>query len=191
MVVLWSILIVGELYFMAQKQKRKWIIGVVVVIFVVAAVTAFLIWNNNFREKKDDRIYIDSLQEDRKKESDNKKEDEDEPEDEKKVKQYEGEDPNKGESLTGAVTYAGVEGDNLVIRVNIDQYLYDGKCLLGLFKGDEKIYSAEAGITTAATTATCEGFNVPVSELGNGGFETVIDLNSGEKAGIINGKVEI
>lgn len=177
---------------MAQKQKKKWIIGVViVVIFVVVAVVAFLIWNNNFREKKEDRINVESSQEEKKKESEDKQEGEDEPEDEKKVKQYEGEDPNKGESLTGVVTYAGVAGDNLIIRVNIDQYLSDGSCLLGLYRNGEKMYNAEAGITTAATTATCEGFNVPVSGLGNGKFEIVIDLNSGGKAGTINSEVEI
>ncbi len=177
---------------MAQKQKRKWIIrAVVVAIIVVAAVITFLIWNNSFRNKSDNRAGLDSMQEEKKEEPNNKKDETDEPEDDKKVKQYEGEDPNKSESLTGAVTYAGVVEGNLIIRVNIDQYLYQGKCSLGLIRNGEKIYSVEANIATAATTATCEGFNIPVNELGSGEVEIVINLDSGGKVGIINGKVGI
>lgn len=177
---------------MAQKQKKKWIIGVVIaVIFVVAVVTAFLVWNNIFRDKKGDQAGADSSQEEKKKDSESKNKETDELEDDKKVIQYEGEDPNKSEFLTGVVTYAGVAGDGLMIRVNIDQYLYEGNCLLSLVKNGETIYSAEADITTAATTATCEGFNIPVNGLGSGEFEIVINLNSGGKTGTINGRVEI
>ena len=39
-----------------------------------------------------------------------------------KYDEYAGEDPNEREDLTGVVTYAGVNGNNLMIRVNIDQH---------------------------------------------------------------------
>ena len=177
---------------MSQKQKRKLIIVVVViVIFVIAAVAAFLIWNNNSKKKEDSQVNTDSSQEEKKEDSESAKEVEEEPEDEKRVKQYEGEDPNKGGSLTGVVTYAGLAADNLIIRVNIDQYLYDGKCSLKLLRNGGVIYSDKSGIATSATTATCEGFNVPVDGLGGGEIEIVIDLESGGKTGTINGKVEV
>lgn len=109
----------------------------------------------------------------------------------KKVKQYEGEDPNKAEELSGAVTYAGVNNGVLMIGMNIDQYLSEGNCALSLVRNNSVIYSAEAKIMAEVSTSTCDGFNVPVDNLGNGFTEIIIKLNSGGKTGTIHGEVNI
>ena len=176
---------------MAQKRKnsKKWIFWVLMlVLFVAAAVVCYLVWNNYFRDKKEDKPTEEqSLVE----EHEEKKAEEKEEEtiEKKKVVQYEGEDPNTQEELTGVVTYAGVNGDNLMIRVNIDQYLESGSCELSLMQNGVA-YSDVANIVGSAATATCEGFNVPVSGLG-GDYEIVIKISSGDKTGTINGKVEV
>ncbi len=176
---------------MAQKRKnsKKWIFWVLMlVLFVAAAVVCYLVWNNYFRDKKEDKPTEEQslVEEHEEKKAEEKKE---ETIEKKKVVQYEGEDPNTQEELTGVVTYAGVNGDNLMIRVNIDQYLESGSCELSLMQNGVA-YSDVANIVGSAATATCEGFNVPVSGLG-GDYEIVIKISSGDKTGTINGKVEI
>ena len=186
---------------MAQKrrQNKRWVYWLVILVLLIAAgVVGYLVWDNYFREKKDDNAEASTEQVEKPVEKSEKTEvvievdgDESEVEDEKKVKQYEGEDPNKGERLTGAVTYAGVNGGKLMIRVNIDQYVESGTCSLGLRQAGASVYSATAAIVNGVSTATCGGFDVPVEELGSGEVVIVIYLSGDGKAGEINGEVRI
>ena len=89
------------------------------------------------------------------------------------------------------MTYVGVSGSNLLIRVNIDQYLSSGTCRLEISRGGQVVFSDSAAIVSAASTATCEGFNVPVSEVGSGEIEVKIYLDGGGKTGKIVGGVTI
>lgn len=181
---------------MAQKRKRskKWISWLIILILLIAAgVVVYLVWDNYFNEKKSigeqaETNQVEKKQEEKRGVNDGVSDDDD---DEKKVKQYEGEDPNKKAELTGVVTYAGVNGDKLTIRVNIDQYVGEGTCGLSLKRGGGDIYNAEARIVDSATTATCEGFDVPLSGLGSGDLAIVIYISSGDKTGEIKGEVRI
>ena len=182
---------------MAQKRKKNkkklyWI--VILVLFVVAGAVAYLVWDNYFKDKGEKKEDTVEVVEDKKENDDEGKgssnaEDEEVAEKEKIVL-YEGEDPNEKEDLTGVVTYAGVSGEYLMIRVNIDQYLDGGSCELSL-EQNGVTYSEVVSIAGGATTATCEGFNVPVSRLGAGGYQIKIKISSGEKTGTINGEVNI
>ena len=105
--------------------------------------------------------------------------------------QYDGGDPNEKESLTGAITYLGVSGNDLVVRVNIDQYLSGGDCEMNIVRGSEVLYTSTVPIIDSASTSTCEGFNVPVEKLSSGKIQVNINLSSGERIGIISGETEI
>lgn len=107
------------------------------------------------------------------------------------TQQYDGGNPNDNELITGVITFASASGDNLMIRVNIDQYLNGGNCNLVLNKGGTAAYGASARIIDVASTSTCEGFNVPLSELPSGKYEIVINLTSERKTGTIRGEVNI
>ena len=107
------------------------------------------------------------------------------------VKQFDGENPNEKDEITGVVTYAGINGDNLMIRVNIDQYLTDGNCALKLLKNNETVYEETVGVIDAAATATCKGFNVAKSDFMNGKISIKILVTSGEKTGTIEGEVNL
>lgn len=184
---------------MAQKRKRskKWISWLIILILLIAAgVVVYLVWDNYFSEKKSIGEQAETNQVEKKQEEEKGRQEtdvdvDDDNNDEKKVKQYEGEDPNKKAELTGVVTYAGVNGDKLTIRVNIDQYIGGGTCRLSLKRGGGDIYNAEARIVDSATTATCEGFDVPLSGLGSGDLVIVIYISSGDKTGEIKGEVRI
>ena len=89
------------------------------------------------------------------------------------------------------MTYAGVLGNDLMIRVNIDQYLSGGSCGLSLIRDDVVQYSNVVNVVDSAATATCEGFNVPIAEIGSGSYQIIIKITSGEKVGVIRGEVNV
>lgn len=164
---------------------------------VVAGIIVYLVWNNYFRDKRNDNVDEQDTEivEEKAEEDDVEVIDDsvDERESEKeKVTAYEGDSPNKAEDLTGVVTYAGVapDGKELIIRVNIDQYLGEGSCELNLMRSGIA-YSDMVGIVSSASTATCEGFNIPMSGLASGNYKIVVKISSGGKTGTINGEVNI
>ncbi len=180
---------------MAQKRRRKNRKKLFLILFltllVMAGVVGYFVWDGYFRaEEKEDESseMIEEVvpEEDKggKGSTGDMIVEEKEP-----VVQYDGEDPNELDELTGVITYADVVGEKLMIRVNIDQFLEGGSCELSLIQGGVK-YSASANINSV-TTATCEGFDVLVNELGKGNYQIMIKLNAGGKTGTINGEVSI
>ncbi len=105
--------------------------------------------------------------------------------------QYEGENPNNTNSLTGVITYAGVSDQTLIIRLNIDQYLNSGSCKLSLSKNGAEYYSGSANIFADVSTSTCQGFNISTNNLPSGNYLITIELNSDNKTGIIAGSVNL
>lgn len=180
---------------MAQKRKKnskKWISCLLMVIlFVVAATVCYLVWDNYFKDKKEEKPTEEQSLMEGKGGEENTTDQAEVVVEKEKVVLYEGEDPNMKDELTGVVTYAGVSGNNLMIRVNIDQYVMSGSCELSLVSDGSSMYNDTAAITTAATTATCEGFNVPMNSLGVGKYQIVIKISADGKNGTINGEVNI
>ena len=185
---------------MAQKRTRnkKWLWwGIGVVLVVAAVVIGVVIWqNNNGSSEKKDEVQGDNSSAVEKQETTEGKQvtehsSDEEQAEKQKVKQYEGGDPNQAEELSGVVTYAGVNGGNLTIRVSIDQYLTEGTCELTLTRGGATIYNSIASIIGDVSAATCEGFDVPVAELGGGEIGININLKAGERRGTIRGEVGI
>lgn len=184
-----------------EKQRKNynkwlyWAIGLVVVLVVVVVVC--LVVNNASQKKENEEVETSKVEE--KKEPESKKTEEvnqdtsvaDKVIEEKKVPQYEGDDPNTTEELTGVITYAGVNGDKLMIRVNIDQFLDSGECGLGLRQAGMNVYNTSARVVSNASTATCEGFDVPLSQVGTGSTHIIITVKAGEKTGTIEGEVTI
>lgn len=178
-----------------SKKRISWLIFVILLIAVGAV--CYLVWDNYFNDNKTEeqegQEQISSEEkkpDDKKVEDDTKRGDSDE-NDDKKVVQYEGDDPNLNAELTGSVTYAGVLDDRITIRVNIDQYLSGGSCALSLLNKDVVVYNESTGIVNSASTATCEGFDIPVSSVGAGNYEIVIKISSGDKNGLIKGEVRV
>ncbi len=183
---------------MAQRRRKnrglkKWLPFLLfLILLIVALVVLSFVWDGYFKDDKKDEpeieVIVDGKDEDNKKESD--------PEEEVLKKEetvlYEGEDPNIAEELTGVITYADVNSGSLMIRINIDQYLENGSCSLDLMKSENvSIYSDTANIVSSASTATCEGFNVPLNSIESGDYQIIIRLSSGGKVGTIRGEVGI
>lgn len=194
---------------MAQNRRRsyRWIRTLVfLILLAAAAIICYLVWDNYFRDKdkgEDETtsnvstVIADNGSEEKKDdnptEQDEQIKDDDGSleKDEEKELGFDGVDPNVYQDLTGAVTFAGVMDDELMVRVNIDQYLAEGNCYLELRKGADTVYDSSVSIVSSAATATCEGFNVPISEVMDGHLIIQITLNSGDKSGLISGEVDI
>ena len=105
--------------------------------------------------------------------------------------QYDGADPNRGEALTGSITAARFDGNKLLVRVNIDQYLSSGTCNLTITNGSNQLQKS-ANLIPSVATSTCEGFDIDSTELANFSRPLNININltSGNKTGTITGVVE-
>lgn len=179
-----------------RRNNNKWVFRLgFLMLLMIAGVICYLVWDNYFNDKKinDEKSQeqvveggetIEEKQEEEQQENIQE-------EDEKKTKQYEGEDPNKRNELSGSVTYAEKMDNRVVIRVNIDQYLGDGECELNLVNGNTVIYNKTVKIVSAASTATCEGFDIPASNIGAGDYTILINLSSDNKKGVIKGEIKL
>ena len=182
---------------MARRRKRSksWISWLIILILLIAAcVMVYLVWDSYFNDDKE-KPQVDETE--KVEEKTEPVEGEFEPEAEKveqkeEIIQYDGENPNQGSDITGVVTYAGVSGGKLMIRVNINQYLSGGSCALRLlFENDVVMYSDTASVVDSASTSTCEGFDVPTAGLSSGNYKIIINVDSGAKTGVINGEVNL
>lgn len=104
--------------------------------------------------------------------------------------QYSGSNPNDAGELSGAITYTGITNDTLAIRVNIDQYVSEGTCSLTV-AGSKTYYVEAATVVDSASTATCEGFNVPLSQIKDSVVRVTIEVNADGKKGVIFGDVSL
>ena len=176
---------------MAKKHKKnkKWLYWLLMlVLFVAVAVIVYLVWNAYFKDKDEEQnssVTTETV-EIEKQEEPQQQEDADIP-NKPKVVQYDGEDPNSAEELSGAITYAGFNDDRLMIRVNIDQYVDDGECRLDLMRDGVLIHEEVTGIVGNVSTASCDGFDVPIDIIGEGGVDIEIHLDSNGKTGVIRG----
>ena len=121
---------------MAKKQKKnkKWLYWLLMfVLFVMAAVIVYLVWNTYFKDKSEEQnsgANVEAVEIEEQEEP--QKQGEVVIPNKPKVVQYDGENPNSAEELSGVITYAGFNDNGLMVRVNIDQYLGDGECKLDL-----------------------------------------------------------
>lgn len=183
-----------------RRRNKKWLWGLILVVLIGAGVGAYVIWANDHRDDgggesvettTDDNGVVESV-DDTDVDTENTTEQDTTTNEIKKVTQYEGGDPNESEELTGIITYAGVENENLVVVVNIDQFLTEGGCVLSLINGTGAVvYEKTASILPGISTSTCDGFSVPVSELGSESYDINVRLKSGEREGLISGKANI
>lgn len=191
-----------------KQSKRKKLAIIAAIVLIAAAIAAYLLWirqdtNNsatpkvNTSQSKKSNKKDSSLEKDDKQKSDksgtNVTHSTPQPtiEKEKEVApQYEGSDPNNAQSLTGVITYSAVAGDKLVIRTSINQSLNSGICELTLSQG-VKIITKTAEIAINPSSSTCQGFDVPVSELGSGKWSVSIKVNGDGRTGILSGNASI
>lgn len=115
------------------------------------------------------------------------------PEAPEKTPQYEGEDPNDLDELTGVITYKGVENGTLTVMTMLNQYLHQtGICVITLTgQVSQNSYTASVDAHGDATASYCENFEVPVSALASDTYNIEIQLTGDGKTGVIRDEVKL
>lgn len=115
------------------------------------------------------------------------------PEAPEKAPQYEGENPNSLEELTGVVTYKGVENGTLTIMTMLHQYLHQtGLCVITLTgQNTQSSYTASVDAHGDATASYCENFDIPTSALASDTYRIEIKLTGDGKTGTIRDEVKL
>ena len=103
---------------------------------------------------------------------------------------YEGENVDNSQTLTGVISYKSVVDGSLVIRTTINQMLGSGTCDLTMTNGSKTV-TKNSGITQNPSSSSCEGFDIPVSELAGGSWKVSIVVTSGDRTGTIIDEVTI
>lgn len=174
---------------------RRPIFWITIVIIIVAlAVAGFFLFNHKTSDASELSNREESTSEDKPKDqpvADKPNHNEDQPNPEPKVTQYEGEDPNTLNELTGVITSKDIAAGNLTIMVNVDQFL-NGSCTLTLKNTQTgQVYSTSSQLLADIATAYCEPFVVPLSDLASGHYQIQVNLSGDNKTGIIEEEIDL
>ncbi len=102
--------------------------------------------------------------------------------------QYEGENPNLANDLSGNIANYSYDGGMLKINTMINQYLSSGTCELKVTGSNGNIYTASSDIIASASTSACYDLGVAVSP---DTYTIEIILKSDNKQGIITGEISL
>ena len=101
--------------------------------------------------------------------------------------QYDGENPNKAESLSGLITYAGVSEGSFLVNISIDQYV-SGNCDIVLENSAGQTNTYQAAIVAGPTSGFCS-YEGPVPAAGT--WKITVKLSGNGKTGTVTGEVKI
>lgn len=113
------------------------------------------------------------------------------PEDQKVIVQYEGENPNELDHLTGLITYTEVKDGKLLAMVSIDQYLSEGICTANLKNDSGIAATAKQPVEADASTSHCGPIAVSLSGVSGGKYQLEVVISSGDRTGTLTSNVEI
>ncbi len=201
-----------------KHNNTKKIIIAVIAVVVIAAVAAsawFLARQNNDDGQKSN----DNTTQDEDKQSDDNDDDADsddsgntsdqtdeQPDDQttnddptnggKTPPRYEGGSVQDSDTLTGNISGISVAGNNLSIRVTINQYITDpdGRCELTLTAPSGATYDYWSDLIQNPQTTSCYGWDIPVSELGgnvSGHWTAKVVVNGDGRTGTFTQEVDL
>jgi len=98
--------------------------------------------------------------------------------------------PSSNNELDARITAASQNDSVLQIRTLIQKVTSKGSCTLTLTSGDQTV-TRKAGIQALANSSTCEGFNVPTTDLSQGKWNITIHISSEGQEVTLKKTVEI
>ena len=102
--------------------------------------------------------------------------------------QYEGENPNNYDNLTGIITFAGISEGQFVISVALDQYT-TGNCKFEATSPSGSVISADVNIAVGPSSSFCSYSGPVPSE--HGKYNITVTPSNANKTGLITGEVEL
>lgn len=109
---------------------------------------------------------------------------------------YEGGSVQDSETLTGDINGISVAGDNLSIRVTINQYISDpdGRCDLTLTSPTGATYDYWSELVQNPQSTSCYGWDIPLSDFGgsvSGHWSAKIVVNGDGRTGTFTQEVDL
>lgn len=92
-------------------------------------------------------------------------------------------DEPSAEYLTVTITAANQNDASLQIRTTLDAISSDGNCTLKLSGPSGKVVEKTAKTQALASNSTCQGFDVPVTELSPGNWKVTVSATMSNKSG--------
>lgn len=183
-----------------KGRHRKHVVAIVIVcILVVAvAVAGVLVFVNRdkiFSTKTESAVeQVEEKKEEEKKteEKQEEKVQENTREEEKpSVAQYEGEDPNKLENITGVVSFAGYSEGNFIVNVMLDQELGNsGTCNFTLMHSSGAKITNTSATQAGPSTSFCS-YSTPAGNVQAGAWSISVEVTGTNKKGAISGEANI
>lgn len=114
---------------------------------------------------------------------------EDEPTEKTPTNNQPTDEPEK-DTLVASITAANQGDSTFQVRTLIESVDTSGTCSLTATKGTKKI-TKSSGIQALASSSTCKGFDIPLSELSNGEWKLSITINASSKKATLTKVIEI
>lgn len=86
------------------------------------------------------------------------------------------------ENISVTLSASNKNGDVYQIRYLIQQAINEGTCTLVLTKDSDTV-TKTASVQFLSSYSTCQGFNIPTSELGSGKWQAILTVKSGNSTG--------
>lgn len=171
------------------QKKNKKLYLIIAAIFVLLAGFSYYVFalNGNlfgwqFRKDETSSVNMDPPTDDQVKAGQNAKEETVE-EDQGKPGTGDGTPtPNLSGALTVGFSAVNQNDSKLQVRVMIEEVLSSGQCNLTL-TDSSKTVTKSAAVYPTASISTCQGFDIPVSELSNGTWNITVNVISGGRNG--------
>ena len=201
-----------------QKKHRKIIIAVVVILVIITGAVGawFLTKNdNNVKQEKETTTTKDDAGDESSTDTDEQDDAADDASDDtnqqtdndstadndptnggKTPPRYEGGNIQDNETLTGAINGISVAGNNLSIRVTINQYISDpdGRCELTLTSPSGATYDYWSELVQNPQSTSCYGWDIPLSDLGgsvSGHWTVKVVVNGDGRTGTFTQEVDL
>lgn len=98
--------------------------------------------------------------------------------------------PSQTTTIPMRITASSQNGDVYQLRTLIEQVVTNGTCTLTLTKSGTKV-TKSAPTQALAQSSTCQGFDIPVSELSPGTWQVAISLSGAGITGSTSGTIDI
>ncbi len=176
-------------------RSHSWVLALIIVLIIIAVVAVIIFVIKPYSENNPILPVADNSQEQSPKpDTTNPDPADNTPEEpENKAPQYEGEDPNDLEELTGVIVSKSIDNRVLTIIATINQYLSQpGTCVVNLTgRSSHDSYTTSSNALADITTSYCENFEIPVSNLASDVYDIEIKLTGDGKTGTIRDEVSL
>ena len=167
----------------SSSNKKRYIIvaATIVALISVGAFTYSQFSGNDEKEQTEKKVNYDSPKQEQVQAGNDKK---------SEIVKQDSTPSQPTAALNLSVTASQQNGETVQIRTLIDNVVASGTCQIELTQRSKKV-SKSVPLQALPSSSTCQGFDIPTSELGAGLWEFSITATSDSASGNVNGTVVV